>query len=264
MFVQKHRLMEEAGEGKEGSSGDAPALDLSNPAVKELVDKAVEAATSTFKKAQDELLNEKRDLQRQLKSFEGIDIQKIQDMQKRLENDEEASLISEGKLDEVISRRTERMRTDMTQRIEALAENETTLKDERDGYKRMFENERINNSVRAAAEKSGVRPEAIDDVINRSAGVFSLSEEGDIVARDKAGSLMLSKDGKTVLGPAEFVESLKESAPYYWPESTGVGSSGAGAGRGATTDVSARMQAAVARGDMKEYRRLREEMKKAG
>lgn len=265
MFVRKHVLMdgENGGEGTGAGGGGGSGIDMDNPAIKEAIQSAVDLSTKSIKENLDSIIKEKRDLQRQLKSFEGIDVDKIKDMQSRFENDEEAKLISEGKIDEVINRRTERMRTDLTTKLDAASETEAKITAERDSFKDMFHQERINNQIRLAAEKSGVLPEAIEDIIKRAAGVFSLNDDGAIVARDKEGNLILSKDGKSVLGPPEFVETLKESASYYWPGSVGGGAGGSGAGKG-SADLNTQMQAAVARGDMKEYRRLRAELKKVG
>lgn len=101
------------------------------------------------------------------------------------------------------------------------------------GLQQKYNGERISSAVRSSAEKAGVIPSAIDDVIARANGVFSVSEEGNIESRDSDGNLM--KAGKKVMSPDVFVETLKESAGHLWPSSTGTGaqgSSGDGSGGG--------------------------------
>lgn len=248
--------------GAEGDNEDPPEIDLENPAVQAAIRQAVDAATQSVKANNDSLVAEKRDLQKQLKKFDGIDLEKITKLQERFENDEEAQLIADGKMDEVISRRTERMRTDMTTQLDASRGEVERVTGERDGYKKAFENERINNQIRIAAEKAGVLPEAIEDVTNRANGVFTLDDEGRPIARDGEGNLIMSKDGKSILGPAEFVEGLKEVSPYYWPQSNS-GRAAGGKGTGGSSDIEARMQAAINSGDMKLYRKLRQERNSA-
>ncbi len=247
-----------------GADGDDDDVDLSkDPKVQELIKTAVASAvaetTVGLKKNSDTLIEENRALKRQ---FEGVDIEGYNSWQERMANDEELKLIAEGKTDEVVNRRTERMRGDYETRIKT-AETKTSEAEENSAsWEGRYANEKIGNELRRAAELAQVLPEAMDDVVSRGNGLFKINAEGGIEARDAAGQLLMSKDGKSVLGPKEFVESLKETTPHYWPGSRGAGAGGSGSGSGGLSDIDSAMNMAAQKGDMKEYRRLKLERKK--
>lgn len=59
--------------------------------------------------------------------------------------------------------------------------------------------------------------------------MFALDESGQAVQRDAEGNLVIGKDGKTPYSPAEWLESMRETAPHWFP----AGASGSGSGGGA-------------------------------
>lgn len=90
--------------------------------------------------------------------------------------------------------------------------------------KKQYDEERISGSLRKAAEKANVLPSAIDDVIHRANGVFSVSEDNKIESRDNDGNLR--KIGKKIASPDSFVDSLRDTASHLWPPSGGSGAQG--------------------------------------
>lgn len=230
---------------------------------KAAVDAAAKAAIEPIKANADKILQEKRELQAKIKEFDGFDIEAFKQMQKKMEDQEDKELLSEGKLEELLNKRTERMRQDFEAQVNGQRTSYENVSKENSTLREELANERINNRLRREAETAGVLPNAIDDVLSRGRQIFSLSEDGQVVARSGDGTLLLSKDGQNVLGLGEFVESLKESAPHYWPSSTGAGLTGSGRQRGVSAsegDLSAAISTA---GGLSEYRRLRNEQKKA-
>ncbi len=246
-----------------GADGD---IDPDDPKVKEVVEAAVNAAVGAantahetsiagLKKNSDTLLEENRQFKQK---FEGVDLEAYGNWQKQMTGDEDAKLIAEGKVDEVVGKRTERMRTDYETRLNVANESTAEVQKASDGWKGRYAEERIGNALRGAAAEAGVIPEAMDDLIARGKSVFSVNSDGKVEARNEAGELQMSKDGKSVLGPKEFVSDLKELAPHYWPGSRGAGAQGAVPGGGGVDDLDAAMQAAAEKNDMTEYRRLKQ------
>lgn len=43
------------------------------------------------------------------------------------------------------------------------------------------------------------------------------------MAVDENGEVVIGKDGQTPMTPKEWVESLREQKPYYWPKPNGMG-----------------------------------------
>jgi hypothetical protein len=106
-----------------------------------------------------------------------------------------------------------------------LAELETLVK-ARDGQLARLA---IDGRIREAAAKAALVPSAIEDVLGRGRRVFSLDKDGTPVARNAEGEVIAGKDGESPLSPAEWLETMKETAPHWWPPSSGAGAPGAGA-----------------------------------
>ena len=87
----------------------------------------------------------------------------------------------------------------------------------------------IDGAVRDAAGRAGLVPAAIDDALGRGRRVFSLDEDGRPVAREAEGAVVPGADGASPMTPAEWLESMREAAPHWWPPSSGAGAPGAGA-----------------------------------
>lgn len=164
----------------------------------------------------------KTELEKLKGQFDGLDIEAVKGLLAKAGQDEETKLIAEGKLDEVISRRTERLRTDLDKQVKAA--NERAEKAE--AFAAKYSDKVLADSIRTAAIKAGALPEAAEDIILRARGTFKLSEDGEPIATDRAGEVVYGKDGKTPLSPLEWAESLRETATHLWPRAQGAGQTG--------------------------------------
>lgn len=180
--------------------------------------------------------------------YKDIDPDKIKALMAKFENDEESKLIAEGKIDEVVSKRTERMRTGMAAEQEkAIKEAEAKVKAAEERANK-FSQRVLDNHIRAAAAKVGLHPQAIEDALFRGRNMFSLDENGDAVQLND-GKPVFGKDGKTPFNPAEWLEGMKETAPHWFPNGNSGGGSGGnnpGAGNGKTMKRAAFEQMAPA------------------
>lgn len=157
--------------------------------------------------------------------FEGLDPVKIREMLEKLGGDEEAQLIKAGKIDEVVAKRTERLRVELQKKVDA-AEKKAELSQQRAGK---FSAQVLDNHVRAAATKAGMHANAVDDALFRARTMFTLNEDGVPVQLDKEGAPVMGKDAKTPFSPSEWLEGMKETAPHWFP----AGANGGGANGGA-------------------------------
>lgn len=132
------------------------------------------------------------------------------------------------KVEELVAVKLDAKQTEFDTKTEELSEQLLTAQNGFSALQQKYNGERISGAIRKAAEKAGVIPGAIDDVIARAHGMFSVSEEGAIEARDNDGNL--AKIGKKIASPDVFVESLKESAEHLWPGSKGTGAKGSKGG----------------------------------
>lgn len=160
--------------------------------------------------------------------YAGIDPAKVREMMSKLDQDGEAALIAAGKIDEVIAKRTQKFQTESQRRIdEAIATAKAA-----DGRAKKFEQRVLDNHIRQAATKAGLHQHAIEDALFRARSMFSLSEDGDAIQLGSDGAPVLGKDGKTPFNPGEWLESMKETAPHWFPagNSGGGGSGNKGSG----------------------------------
>lgn len=215
------------------NTGDAPEINADLPEVKALIEAAVREATSGLAANKDEILGEKKALQDKLDSlseqWKGLDPEAVRGIMDRMANDEETKLLAEGKMDVVIERRTERLKADHQKQIakleESLAQRETNIGDLTKKVKRLL----IEGNLRQAASEQGLVASAVDDALARASSIFQVDENGALIAEED-GTTIYGKDGKSSITPSEWLESMKEKAPHWFPAPNGGGASG-GTGR---------------------------------
>lgn len=153
--------------------------------------------------------------------FKDIDPDKVREMMSKLDKDGEAQLIAAGKLDEVVAKRTEKQRAELMKQLEAA--NAQTAAEKARAAK--FSQRVLDNNIRAAAAKAGLHAGAVEDALFRARTMFNVDDEGNALQFDESGKPVLGKDGKTPFTPAEWLESMKDTAPHWFP----AGSAGGGA-----------------------------------
>lgn len=210
---------DDAGNGGGGGGGDD---------VQAKISAAVDAAVAGLKSKNSELLGKLKESTETLKRYEGIDPDAVRSILKRFTDDEEAALIAKGQVDTVLAKRTERMKAEFDKQLAAAkAEAEAFGK-----RATAFQQRVLDNEIRAAAAKAGIHQHAIDDALFRGRAMFSLSDDGSAVALGDDGRPVLGKDGKTPFSPLEWLESMKDKAPHWFPVSASGGGAG-GSDRGA-------------------------------
>jgi len=219
-----------------GDGGDKVALDPSDPQIADLINAAVKSATGGLSSKNSELLAEKKELSSKMaeleKQWSGFDSDQIKNLMDKINNDEETKLIAEGKIDEVIDKRVQALKNDYESKLEAatskIGELEIGLGEKDSKVKTLI----VDGHVRQAASKLSIVPSAIDDVIHRAKQKFALDDKDKPVARDSEGSLLIGKSGKDPLSVEEWLDSMKETAPHWFPGSSGAGAGGGKDGKG--------------------------------
>jgi len=215
-------------------------LGADTPEVKALLDSAIKEATSGLAANRDEILGEKKTLQQKLdemsQTWGDYDPEAVKNIMSRLENDEEAKLLAEGKTDEVIARRTERLQADHAKQIENLETKLAEAMGNYDGAQSTVKQLKVEGGLRQAAVELGLVPSAIEDALSRAMGVFKVGDDGSLVPENSSGTIY-GKDGKTPMSPAEWLETMKETAPHWFPAPSG-GGAGGGNNRGGSHTIS--------------------------
>lgn len=222
--------------------------------VQEYLDKEVSGLKSKNQELLGSLKTTKAELDGLKGQFEGLDIDAVKGLLDRASKDDETRLLAEGKLDEVVTKRTERLRTDMEKQLKAQQERA----DKAEAFAKRFSDKVLADSIRAAALKAGALPEASEDIILRARGTFTLDENGEAVAVDPDGQVIYGKDGKTPLNPLEWAESLRETATHLWPRAQGAGPTGDNGGKATKKwgDLNETERAALARDNPEAFKKL--------
>ncbi|HIN56366.1 MAG TPA: hypothetical protein EYM92_05370 [Acinetobacter pittii] len=207
---------------------------------------------SALQSERDAAKNAKRELQDFQKQFEGIDPEIVKKVFAQLDQDEEAKLIADGKVNEVIQKRTEKMREEH----ERVLKSEKDRADKAEAYANKFKDSVIQGQIIQAAVELEALPEATGDIAFLAKTKFALDENGKAVAVDENGEVIIGKDGQTALSPKEWVESLREQKPYYWPKASGMGAPGSGASIKKWSDYSEAERANLARENPAAFQQL--------
>jgi len=180
----------------------------------------VDELVAGLKTSKEAILAEKKAVQAQLdevkttlSSFDGINPTKVKEMMAKFENDDEAKLIAEGKVSEVINARVAKTLEEADAQIKA-ATDATAAAEAKAGK---FSQKVLDDSLRAAAMAAGLYPKAIEDALLAGRIEFKLDEEGNAVQFDENNNIIMGKDGKTPYAPAEWLEGMPEKRPHWFP-----------------------------------------------
>lgn len=215
----------DGGEGGSGGQGST-TINFEDPAIKAQLDQYVEQHVSGLKAKNNELLGKNRSLSDELTNFksqfEGLDIDAVKGLLQKAGQDEETKLLAEGKIEEVIQKRTEKMREEHDKVLKA----EKERADKAEAYAEKFKKSVVQSQIVQAAIELEALPEATPDIAFLAQTKFALDENGKAVAVDENGDVVIGKDGKNPLTPKEWIEDIRESKPYFFPKPNGAGGQG--------------------------------------
>jgi hypothetical protein len=103
-------------------------------------------------------------------------------------------------------------------------------------------------SMHATVERAHVRPEVLDDFIAVHSKNFAINESGIVMAGEQT--------------PSDYLNNLwsDENQSHWWPTSQGAGMKGNNGRNGGAGDLGAKLSAVAQADDMKEYRKIRQQM----
>lgn len=223
----KYGFRNQAGaDGADGGSGGNPPPNAGNGETPKTytqadVDKLIAEQIAGLKNKNSELIGKEKELKTKLAEFDGIDPQTVKAMLKNFADQEEAKLIAEGKVDEVINKRAERMKADHDKQTTKLQGD----LDKANTRVAKFAERALNASVREVGATLNIHTSAYDDALLRAKSMFDVDDDGNAVAREG----VLGKDGKP-LTLKEWFEGMKETAPHWFPAPSGGGSQAGGGG----------------------------------
>ena len=217
IMARVNKVDPDDGQGGGGGQNDAAAETEAQK-----IAKAVEAATSALKVTNANLIAEKRALsanQQLIESIGGTEaLAQLKEFKSKIEQDEILKLAMEGKPQEAIEKATERLKvTHNAEKIQMQQEAES-YKSELTNAQEQLRKLIVDNVItRDFLAVKGVET-AVADVLVRAREAFTV-EAGVPVARDVDGNLIQGVAGP--LTPREWVESLRKTAPHFFPGSVG-------------------------------------------
>lgn len=220
-------------EGESNPSNNAGGESLvDNPKFQEAVKEQVAKLTEGLQKNRDDLKAEKKELQEKLNSFQsqwdGLDAKKVKETLALIEKNEDVKLLAEGKNEEVLQKRTQRLTEEHDRVVQGLNKQIEDLTSQNAGFQNQIKTLRVEGEIRQAAVEQGLVPSAIDDALTRANSLFNVDDTGNLVAQEAGGSTVMGKDGKAPLTPAEWLEDMRPKASHWWPAPAGAGAQGGG------------------------------------
>jgi len=201
------------------------------------------AKLAEFRSTNIKLMQQLKELQELARQFEGIDPKRAREAESllnRINDEEEKQLIAQGKLDDVIARRTTKMRSDFEAKQNRLAADLKKAQEAEASLRTRHDQLVIDQTISGAVTKrASPRPGAMLDILARARSAFQVDEQGKLVPRE--GSNAFGKDGQPI-SLEEWTESLVSDASYLFDPAAGSGASGgrrgdaAGRGRVSASD----------------------------
>lgn len=169
--------------------------------------------------------------------FDGVDPDVFRELNEKAEKERTKKLIAADKVDELVNERVNAAKAGFEKEKKAIEEDKRKLGIQLEGLL-------IDNTVRDAASRSGVRAGAVDDVLLRARQVFKVVD-GVAVAFD-GDKQLFGPTGDPLTVPEYITGKLTEAAPHLFEPSQGGGarkaegnSSGGAAGKISRNDPKA-------------------------
>lgn len=169
-------------------------------------------------------------LMKDMEKFKDIDPTKYRQLAEEHRKIQEKEWIEAGEIDKVVEQRVASMREDFNTK-------EAAYKTSNEAMSRQLEGLLIDNEVRAAATKLGVRATAVDDVLLRAKAIYRV-KDGVATPVDPKGQTIYGKDGINPMSIPDWVGSLKQSADHLFQSSSGGGAGGGAGGAGGGANLS--------------------------
>jgi len=180
-----------------------------------------------FRQNNIELMKKITAAEEKIKKFEGVDPEKARNAIAELETLKEKKLVEEGKIEELLNQRTERMKADFQNQTKILTDKvkdyELKLTDMRNQLAESIIDKEIQLRVSSTANpQKGAMP----DIISRGRKIFKIDDKGQVVAVDEKGNTRFGKDGISSLSIEEWAVNLPVEAPFLFEPAKGIQSPG--------------------------------------
>lgn len=196
-------------------------------------DSGYKSKLNEFRDNNRKLSKSQESLQATADKYKDVDLDKYQKAMEalgKLEEAEDKELLSEGKIEELLDKRTQNMRKDYEVQIKSKSDAYVNLEEERNALRDKLGGVLVDTAVQNAVNKVGrVRSGALDDVLNRARSIWKIDAKGDMVPRKNDGSTEFGAKGDP-LTMDEWATNLITGASFLFEGSKGSGGGGGSGG----------------------------------
>lgn len=153
----------------------------------------------------------------------GVTAEEVQDLLKKRKDIEDGRRSDGRTVKEIVEEQVGNLKK---QHDMALKEAQDKLQKSKAELQRL----KIGGTATKKALELGLRPEAQDDLVARVSGIFTLEDDGSVVAKNPDGSIRYSAKTTEPLTLEEYVSGLVEQAPHFFAPSSGSGANQGGNG----------------------------------
>lgn len=169
-------------------------------------------------------------LKKQYEGFDPAKFKRANDALKKLQDAEERELIEAGRWDELVSRRTDAMRTAHGEEVKALKDARDKSTTEATALRERLNGLMIGDRMDAMMGELKIKPShaaARGDITTRAQAIFTLAEDGKSLSPTVGGKTHYGKAG-TPVTEKEWLQQLVQSAPHLFEPSKGGNAAGGG------------------------------------
>jgi predicted RNase H-like nuclease (RuvC/YqgF family) len=157
------------------------------------------------------------------RTYDGLDPAEARAALEERQKMHDRKLIDEGKVEELVSKRTERLKAEAEAQARRLQKELENATQERDNLHKRLSEHLIDSGLATAAAKANVRPTAVVDLLLRGRNVWKIQDGQPVPFRDD-GSPLFGKNAATPMSMEEWVASLQTEAPHLFESNKGAGS----------------------------------------
>lgn len=143
---------------------------------------------------------------------------------------EDGKLVKDTSLAQALESKTAEMKRTYDGQLNGLQNENKSLKGENEKLKIDLNTTKIDNAVTSAINnpKSGALAEATPQILREAREVFTIDENGQLIAKDPTGNVIYGGDGATPMTPMEWLTKQQEVTPFFFKSAQGGGGGGGG------------------------------------
>ncbi|MEQ8308024.1 MAG: hypothetical protein RIA09_15815 [Hoeflea sp.] len=156
----------------------------------------------------------------------------LEEMRQTTQQVKDGKLKGTDAIETEVNSRVSSMKGDYERRLQEAGQETKAWKEKAMTADQKFRQSQIDRAVTNAvlADDSGAQPQALTDILTRAYKTFVVEDDGKLVAKDGEATIYGS-DGASPMTPKEWLEKLRDEAPYFFKQSNGGGAGGAGEGK---------------------------------